>query len=262
MRLEVDGAPVFAATGGVAFDAARPVVVLVHGAGMDHSVWALQSRYLAHHGRAVLAVDLPGHGLSGGAPLESVDALADWLVRLLDALGVARAALVGHSMGALAALESAARHAQRWRALGLLGVAAKMPVHPDLLAAAEADDPAAAEIVVAWGHGPRARFGGNAVPGVWTTGAALNLLARARPGVLHTDLAACNAYARGEAAAGEVRCPTLLVLAAHDRMTPAKAGRKLGAAIADARVVELPGCGHLMMTEAPDATLDALAGFV
>lgn len=262
MRLTVDGTSVFAATGGVEFDPARPAVVLVHGAGMDHSAWALQSRYLAHHGRAVLAVDLPGHGLSGGEPLDSIQAVADWLVRLLDAAGVERAAVAGHSMGALAALESAARHPDRWRALALLGVAAKMPVHPDLLAAAEANDPAAAEMVVAWGHGPRAQLGGNAAPGVWTTGSALRLLERARPGVLHTDLAACNAYARGGESAGEVRCPTLLLLAARDRMTPAKAGRKLASAIDDARVVELPDCGHMMMTEAPDATLDALAGFV
>lgn len=262
MRLEVDGAPVFAATGGTAFDPARPVVVLVHGAGMDHSVWALQSRYLAHHGRAVLAVDLPGHGRSGGDPLDSPKAIADWLVRLLDAVGVEQAALAGHSMGALAALESAARHPDRWRALALMGVAAKMPVHPDLLKAAEANDPAAAAMIVGWGHGARAQLGGDAVPGVWTTGAARRLLERAQPGVLHTDLAACDAYTHGGEAAGQVRCPTLLLLAAEDRMTPAKAGRKLAEAMDDARVVELAGCGHMMMTEAPDATLDALAKMV
>lgn len=262
MWVEIDGAPVFAATGGTAFDPARPAVVMVHGAGMDHSVWALQARYLAHHGRGVLAVDLPGHGRSGGTPLDSPQAIADWLVRLLDAAGVGQAAVAGHSMGALAALEAAARHPARWRALALLGVAARMPVHPDLLRAAEADDPAAVEMILAWGHGARAQLGGDASPGVWTVGAARRLLLAARPGVLHADLAACDGYAGGMEAAQAVRCPSLLVLAAEDRMTPAKAGRKLAQAIPEARVVELPRCGHMMMTEAPDATLDALAGAV
>lgn len=262
MWLHVDGAPVFAATGGTGFDPARPAVVMVHGAGMDHSVWALQARYLAHHGRGVLAVDLPGHGRSGGPALTSPQAMADWLVRLLDAAGVAQAAVVGHSMGALAALEAAARHAGRWRALALVGAAARMPVHPDLLHAAEADDPAAVEMILAWGHGARTQVAGGTAPGVWTVGLARRLLLAARPGVLHADLAACDGYRNGLEAAAAVRCPALLVLAGEDRMTPAKAGRKLAQAIAEARVVELPRCGHMAMTEAPDAALDALAGAV
>ena len=105
--------PAYAYTGGKAFDAALPCVVFVHGALNDHSVWTLLARWFAHHGHGVLAVDLPGHGRSGGAPLASVEALADWLLALLDAAGVRRAAFVGHSMGSLIALEAAARAPQR-----------------------------------------------------------------------------------------------------------------------------------------------------
>ena len=262
MRLPVDNQEVFAGTGGVAFDPAQPTVVFLHGAGMDHTVWALQSRYLAHRGRSVLAPDLPGHGRSAGAPLDSPQAIADWAVRLLDAAGVETAALVGHSMGALAALECAARHPDRVRALALLGVAGKMPVHPNLLAAAETDVPAAAAMIVAWGHGARAKLGGHPAPGTWTLGGGYRLLERAGPGVLHADLAACNAYAGADEAAAAVRCPTRLILGAEDRMTPAKAGRTLGGLINGAEVVELAAAGHMMMTEAPDATLDALRELV
>jgi pimeloyl-ACP methyl ester carboxylesterase len=99
MEIAVDGKAVFAATGGRSFDPALPSLAFVHGAAMDHTVWALQTRYFAHHGRNVLAVDLPGHGRSDGPALDSIGALADWLARLLDALGVERAALAGHSMG-------------------------------------------------------------------------------------------------------------------------------------------------------------------
>lgn len=99
MDLRVNDTASFAATGGRRFDPSLPAVVFIHGAGMDHSVWALQSRYFAHHGRAVLSLDLPGHGRSQGAPLESIEAIADWLAGLLDAAGVEQAVLVGHSMG-------------------------------------------------------------------------------------------------------------------------------------------------------------------
>lgn len=262
MQITVEGREVFAATGGRSFDPALPCVLLVHGAGMDHSVWALQSRYLAHRGRAVLAVDLPGHGRSDGEALTAISDLADWLIALLDALGVAQAALAGHSMGALACLSAAARHPQRLRALALLGVAPKMPVHPDLLALAAADDHKALELIDDWAHGPRAHLGGHPAAGTWLLGGGERLLERARPGVLHRDLAACDAYADGPADAARVRCPTRLILGADDKMTPAKAGRKLADMIEGAAVVTIPGCGHMMMTEQPDATLDALRGTV
>lgn len=113
MIVDVQGRPAYAYTGGRTFDPTRPVVVLVHGAQHDHSVWALQSRFLAHHGRSVLAVDLPGHGRSAGPPLSTVEAMADWIVALLAAVGARHASIVGHSMGSLIALETAARCARR-----------------------------------------------------------------------------------------------------------------------------------------------------
>jgi pimeloyl-ACP methyl ester carboxylesterase len=258
MNLTVDGKVVHAATGGRDFDPALPAIVFVHGAGMDHTVWALQARYFAHRGRAVLAVDLPGHGHSAGPALASIEVIADWLAALIAAAGLESAALAGHSMGALAALACAARHPKRVRTLALLGVAPSMPVHPDLLAAAQANDHRAFDLVTDWGHGAAAHLGHHPAPGLWLMGGAEALLERCAPGVLHNDLAACNAYQEAEAAAAKVTCPTLLVLGADDRMTPAKAGQKLAAIIPGAQCVVIPEAGHMMMSEAADATLDAL----
>lgn len=258
MELELDGRRAFAATGGLAFDPARPAVLLVHGAGMDHTVWAAQSRYLAHHGRAVLAVDLPGHGRSEGPPLATVEALGDWLVRLLQAAGVETALLAGHSMGALACLAAAARHPGRARGLALCGCAAAMPVHPDLLAAARADDHAAIDMINAWAHGGGSHLGGHPQAGTWLIGGGNRLLERARPGVLAVDLAACADFDRGEALAAAVACPALVVVGEQDRMTPAKAGRRLAALIPGAGVEAIADCGHMMMTEKPRETLAAL----
>lgn len=262
MDLIVAGQPVYAATGGRPFEAAKPAVVFLHGAGMDHTVWALQTRWFAHHGFSVLAVDLPGHGRSGGAPLPSVDALADWTAVLIAAAGLEEAMLVGHSMGALVALDCAARHGGLVSRLALLGVAPKMPVHPDLLAAAAADDPKAFDLICDWGHGPTGHLGGHRAPGLWMLGGAGQLLATSRPGALSRDLVNCNAYLDAVERAAAVACPTLLLLGERDKMTPARAGRKLAEGIADAEIVVLPGTGHMMMLERPDETLDALKAFV
>lgn len=262
MKLTVGGDSIFVATGGQDFDPNLPAIVFLHGAGMDRTVWSLQSRYFAHHERAVLAVDLPGHGLSGGEALPSIDAIADWLPRLLDAAGVETAAVVGHSMGAISALEFAARHPGRARALALLGVAAAMPVHPALLEAAKANHHLAVELVTSWAHGDTGHVGGNTTPGLWMLGGGTRLLERAAPGVLHNDLAACSAYEGGEAAADQVTCDTLLVLGRADKMTPFKAGSALASRIPGAQVSAIEGAGHMMMLEKPDDTLTALKGFL
>lgn len=262
MDLSVAGRSVFAATGGRPFDSELPAIIFVHGAGMDHTVWALQTRYFSHHGRSVLAVDLPGHGRSEGDAPESIEAIADWLADLISSAGCETAALAGHSMGAIAALECAARHPQRVRSLALLGVASKMPVHPDLLAAAQADDPRAFDLITDWAHGQAAHLGGHPTPGLWMLGGGTRLLERTRPGVLHRDLAACNAYASGADSAGRIGCPALLVLGSDDMMTPARAGRKLAEAIPEGRAITIPGAGHMMMIERSDDTLDALRDFL
>lgn len=259
MLLSVGGRTVHAGTGGRKFEpVSGKAVVLIHGSGMDNTIWAQQNRFLAHHGLPVLSVDLPGHGRSEGPVLETVEAMADWVMALLDAAGLEAGLLAGHSLGSLVALATAARTPQRVTALALLGTAERMPVHPDLLALARAGDPEAIRLVVGWGFGRRAHIGGSPLPGVWMLGAGQRLMEREAPGVLGVDLAACDRFSAGAAMAASIRCPATLVLGRADKMTPAKAGRALAARIPGAHVVELPDTGHMMMVEAPVATARAL----
>jgi pimeloyl-ACP methyl ester carboxylesterase len=260
MRLTVDGADIYAATGGRAFDTELPLAVFLHGGGLDHTVWMLLARWYAHHGHAVLAPDLPGHGRSGGEPLASIAAMADWTAALITATGARDAMVIGHSMGSLIALEAAARHPQRVTAVALIGTAGAMPVSRELLAAAEVNDHAAIDMVDIWGHGFRAGLGGSLAPGQWMLGGAMRLLERARPGVLFTDLSACASYRDGLASAAKVNAPVTLVLGERDLMTPLKAGLELAAALGDARIVTLKGAGHMLMSERPDEVLAALRG--
>ena len=259
MRFELDGETIFAGTGGRAHVAGRPLIVFLHGAGMDHTVWALPARRFAWAGANVAAVDLPGHGASAGAPLAAIGAAADWLARAISALGADQAVVVGHSMGALIALDAAARHPDRIAGLGLVGAAAAMPVHPDMLTAAAENRHDAIDMVGLWGLGAHATLGGSPVPGQWMLGGTLRLLERAAPGVLHTDLAACDAYEHGAHAAAAVRAPTAVVLGERDQMTPVKAGRALAGLIPGARTTVVPGAGHMLMLESPDELIAALA---
>jgi pimeloyl-ACP methyl ester carboxylesterase len=262
MELQLDGAKTFLADYSKGFERARPTVLFVHGAGMDHSIWPLQARHFAYRGWNALALDLPGHGRSDGDLRTSIPALADWLWDLIKALDAPSVHLVGHSMGTLIALDLAARHRRKIAGLALLGAAPRMPVHPALLEAAGATGPLAAELICDWGFGPAGHIGGHKAPGSWMLGHALRLLVSPAGPRLHADLAACNAYQDGVAAAAKVHCPTLVVAGAADRMTPARQAAKLAEAIKGAQLVVLPDCGHMMMVEQPDATLDALAAFL
>lgn len=259
MNLSVNGVDAFVATGGREFKRGLPAVVLIHGAGFDHATWALHSRWFAHHGFSVLVPDLPGHGRSAGPALKSIAEMADWIAALLNAAGAKKAHLIGHSMGSLIALETAARHPEEVSALSLIGTAATMTVGPDLLKAAEANDQAAIDMVSIWGLGFSAELGGSLAPGLWMHGGAQRVLQHCAPDVLCSDLNACNSYSGALSAAAKVAVPTTVILGDRDMMTPAKAGKALAAAIPNAQVVVFPGAGHMLMMERPDELLAALA---
>lgn len=262
MKINVNSEETYAYTAGRDIDPSLPSVVFVHGAANDHSVWALQSRYFAYHGWNALAVDLPGHGASKGKPHAAVGAMADWIAVLLDELKIERAAIVGHSMGSLAALETAARYPQKLSKLVMVGTAVPMSVSDTLLNAAISNDHAAFDMVNIWGHTAAAQIGSNPLPGVWMAGDFLRLLEKSKSDVLGNDLKACNDYRDGIAAAAKVTCPTLLVLGKNDLMTSPKMTKELTATLTDCRVVTLDRAGHIPMAEEPDGTLDTLKNFL
>jgi pimeloyl-ACP methyl ester carboxylesterase len=261
MQFIVEGYPAYAYTGGRAFDARLPAIVFIHGAAFDHSVWQWQSRYFAHHGHSVLAVDLPAHGRSPGPARHTIAGLADWVGAFIEAAGLAKAAVVGHSMGSLVALETAIRFPGRVSRLALVGASTPMPVGEAFLAAARDNSPAALDMEAVWGHARGSLLTQSPVPGTSLMGATRSLNARARAGLLHADLAACNAYQPAAQSIRALRLPTLILAGRRDQMTPAKAGKALAAEIPGATLVAIDA-GHSMMSEAPRATLEALRAFL
>lgn len=261
MKLLVDGREAYAYNGGKPFDPNLPCVVFIHGALHDHSVWTLLARWCAHHGFGVLSVDLPGHMKSAGPALASVEALADWVLRLLDAAEVKQAALVGHSMGSLVALEAASRAPERVSRLVMVGTAYPMAVSPALLELSQNDPLAAIDLVTTLSYSTLAPKPGYPGPGVWVRGGGtalcrLVLGKQGNPLLYHQDFTACNDYRQGLESAAKVRAPAMLILGRRDQMTPPKSAAEIGIAL-KARV-ETVDAGHVLMAEAPDAVLNAL----
>jgi pimeloyl-ACP methyl ester carboxylesterase len=261
MQIPVQGHGAYAYTGGKPFDPALPCVVFIHGALNDHSVWTLLARWFAHHGHAVLAVDLPGHARSAGAPQPDVESAARWLQALLDAVGVQRAALVGHSMGSLIALHAAGFAPDRVTRLIMVGTAYPMKVSEALLSTAKDAPLKAIDMVNVFSHSSMAAKPSYPGPGTWLHGAGRALgrrvLASQRDlNLFHHDFSVCDRYADGLSAAQRVQCPATLVLGEQDQMTPPRQARELAQALR-ARVSTVLA-GHSLMAEAPDAVLNAL----
>ena len=266
MYLQVNGHATYCYTGGKTFDAAKPTIIFIHGVLNDHSVWILQTRYLANHGWNVLAVDLPGHCRSAGEPATSVEEAADFVIALIDAAGLKQAALVGHSFGSLVVLETAARAPERVSQLVLVGTAAPMKVSKVLLDASVNDPMKALELVNIFSRDTLAPPPSALGPGTWVHGASLALGRRVlasnpRVNLFYTGFKACDGYTRGEEAMALVTCPVLFLLGQADQMTPPKAAQGLIQKAYQSKVVYLPS-GHHQMNETPEQMLTALTGFL
>ncbi len=266
MIFTVNGHPTYCYTGGKPFDAAKPTAIFIHGVLNDHSVWILQTRYLAHHGWNVLALDLPGHCRSGGEPPATVEDAADFVLALMDAAGLAQAALIGHSFGSLIALEAASKAPSRVSQLVLVGIAFPMRVSPALLDASVTEPMKALEMVNVFSRATLAPPPSALGPGTWVYGASMALGRRVlasnpKVNVFYTGFKACDSYQNGLQAMARLTCPVLFVLGKTDQMTPPKAAQALIKVASNSKVVYLPG-GHQQMNETPEEMLAALSGFL
>lgn len=258
MELQVNGTRTYASTGGKEFDSSLPTVLFIHGSGMDHRAWALQTRWFAFHGYSVLAPDFPGHSLSEGDAIESIEDMGVWLNDFLSAAGVEKAHVVGHSQGFLSALELANNHPEKVLSMTGIGTAAAIPVNPALIETAEVAPAKAADMMLQWGFGSAAQYGISAVPGMQPIAIGRQIMSN---NPLAIDLKACANYEAGAAIAEKLDVPSCLILAGKDRMTPLKAGKALGTAM-KAQITVLPEFGHMLPVEAPKQSLVALREFI
>lgn len=226
-------------------------LVLVHGAGGTHLHWPPQVRRLAD--TDVFALDLPGHGKSGGAASSAIPEKAEAVLALLDHLRAGRAVLAGHSMGSAIALTTALLHPERVAGLVLVGAGARLRVAPARLESLQRDFPAAVAEIVAATFGPGASE-------------QLRRLAQRRmlevdPGVLRGDWEACNTFDVMDRLR-EITAPALVLSGEADVMTPPKYGRYLAEHLPRARLCLVPGAGHMVMLEQPEVVVAAIREFM
>ena len=258
MEIEVNGQSAYAATGGKTFDSSLPSVLFVHGSGLDHRSWALQTRWFAYNGYSVLAPDFPGHSLSAGTPLESIEAQGQWLVDFLEAAQIDKVHVVGHSQGFLCALELARIAPDKVKSLSGIGTAAAIPVNPALIETALESTSKAADLMLQWGFGHKAQMGISAVPGMQPIAIGRQIMS-SNP--LAVDLQACASYEQGEQVAAALNIPTQLILAGQDKRTPLKAGKALAKTM-NAKVTVIENYGHMLPIEAPKYCLHCLRDFI
>ena len=227
-------------------------ILFLHGAGGSHHTFRDQWAGLKGTARLVIP-DLPGHGRSGGLPLDTVAASAAWVAALAKELRLSRFVLAGHSMGGAIALQAALDRAKGIEALVLIGTGARLKISP----------------VIFDGIGNRYReFAPELVE--WMTSAASSSLLRedvthdvlsTRPSTFLADFHACNGF-DVMTRLGEIRVPTLVVSGDDDRLTPLKYGEYLATNIPGAVLKIIHGAGHLAMLEKPSEVNAVVSAFL
>jgi pimeloyl-ACP methyl ester carboxylesterase len=261
MELIVRGQKAFISSGGRKFNPNGKVLLFLHGSGQSHLSWLLQGRFFANRGWDVLAPDLPGHHLSDGAALTTIEDMADWSAELLSAAGVASATIIGHSQGGLICLELARRHPSKVEKIAIIASAMAIPVNDALIDMAAKTEPKAAKAMVSWSHGNDGHLFSHTMPGQTHLGYGRKVMAQNNVGTLLADLNACNAYQDGEAATQAITCPSICVLAEKDKMVPHKFGKMLAEKLAHCDVEMIPQAGHFVQSEKSVETNNALRSF-
>ncbi len=251
MKFDVNGVTINVSAGGRSHKDDQPLIVFVHGSGQSRLTWTQQVRRFAYSGYNVIAPDLPGHGLSGGDPIQGIEAMGAWIVDVLDALHVDKAHLVGHSQGGIVILETAYQKPERVSSATFIATAAAIPTNEALIKWSEEEPQKAFDMMISWGSGRVAHARDNTVPGASLIGSGLQTMALNSPDALPADLRSCGGYENGLAAASSIKCPTLCIFAEEDRMTPLKFGMKLAEALPNNQLIVLEKAGHMLPAEQP-----------
>jgi pimeloyl-ACP methyl ester carboxylesterase len=262
MYFEVNGKRAFASTGGKTFDNAQPTVIFLHGSGLDHTFWGLQSRFFAFRKYSVLCPDYPGHSHSEGPALTSIEAMADWINDVVETVDAKDLSVVAHSQGCLVALEFASRHKDRLKSVSFVASGLATPVNAALIEAAEKNPEQAIAMMVGWGFGPAGHLHQGPIPGNSMIAGGRKIMGRNVPDELATDLRACNAYTNGKAAAAAIDCPRQVILAGKDRMAPRKAGMELVEHLNGPELTIIEESGHMVPQEAPNRCRQLLRDFI
>ena len=226
-------------------------LILVHGAGGDHTHWSAELRRLPRFN--VYALDLPGHGRSKGRGRRRVDDYADTVDQFAQAVGLGRASLAGHSMGGAIAQTLALRQPTWLVSVVLVGSGARLRVHPLILEGLKTNFEAAIDAICQWQYGP--------IISEQMRRKGRQQLMNVDPAVIQGDYAACNVFDVMDRVK-EIGLPTLIVTGSADQLTPPKYGQYLHEQIQGSQLVEIKDAGHMMALEKPIEVAKAVTRFL
>jgi pimeloyl-ACP methyl ester carboxylesterase len=233
--------------------AGGPQLVLVHGAGGTLMHWPGELRRLP--GPTVYALDLPGHGQSGGGGRVSIAEYAAAVHSFAEALQLPPFVLAGHSMGGAIALELALRWPGHLAGLILVGTGARLRVAPEILAGLLTDYQRTSDIIARWAY----RDGVDQA----TLMEGARILRHVPASVTYRDYAACDAFDRRQDVP-RIGLPALIVCGSADRMTPPRFSQWLEEQLPRSQLVLIPEAGHMVMLEAQSKprVVDAVRDFL
>ena len=230
------------------------------------------ARALAEAGFLVLRLDLSGIGDSEprkdalpyleSAPLESIEALGDWVNDVIESVDANNVSIVAHSQGCLVALEFASRYKERLKSVSFIASGLATPVNPALIDAAENKPEAAIAMMLSWGFGAAGHLHQGPIPGNSMIAGGRKVMRGNVPTELASDLRACDAYKNGKQAAAAIDCPRQVILAGKDRMAPRKAGMELVEHLNGPELTVIEDCGHIIPQEAPNRCRQLLRDFI
>ena len=227
------------------FDARKQSLVFIHGSGSDHSAWSHQYGRL-HKKYNIIAINLPGHGHSGGGGEADVGDYCLWVKKLLAILDLESAVLVGHSLGAAISLRFVLNYPQEIAGIVLVGGGMKMPVNPFFLEFLKTNPPVVpAEVIdlickYSLAKENRPKY----------FAPLQKSISQSKVNVLYGDLSACNNLDLTQEL-GKIRVPVLVICGAEDKMAPPDCSRRLAASISGATLKIIEGAGHMVMLERP-----------
>ncbi|MBN1472633.1 MAG: alpha/beta hydrolase [Syntrophaceae bacterium] len=227
------------------FDKQKQNLFFIHGSGGNHSIWSHQYGRL-HKNFNIVAVNLPGHGHSGGNGEKDVKHCCEWINRLFDVLDLTNVIMIGHSLGAAITLQFSVIHPQKVAGIVCIGGGMKMPVNSfflDFMQTNPAEIPA--EIIALICKYSLAKENRSKFSDVLGKSIMLS-----KVDIMYGDLLACNALDLTRDT-DNISVPALIVCGGEDKMTPPDLSRQLAARIRGARLEIIEGAGHMVMIEKP-----------
>ena len=261
MKLTVNGHSTYISTGGIKPSIDNQAIIFLPGSGQSHLTFVLQTRFFAFEGYDVYAPDFPGHGLSKGNPLETIEEMADWVARLMAQCNLKSAIIVGHSQGCLVAMSLAHKYPDLAEKLILIAGALQIKVNDYLLDKSNSSLPLAVTMMTEWGHGRQGHFFAASQPGHSLLGIGRELMMANAQDALPADLLACNQFDATNIAA-EIEAPVLCILAQDDKMTPVKLGIKMSDSFKNSTCVTIAQSGHMLPIEKPDDVNSSIQKFL